>query len=271
MGKVCVGMSGWTYEPWRGTFYPKGLSQKKELEYASQQVTSIEVNGTFYSLQKPDSFLRWHDETPENFVFSIKGNQYITHIRRLKDVKEPLCNFLASGLLCLKDKLGPILWQFPPSVVLKDDRFEQFLRMLPHDTKSAAKLAKQHTAKVDGRAYTKAHGDQPLRHAFEFRHPSFANKKFLDLLRKHNVALVLAHSGLTWDYLEEFTADFFYARMHGQEPEYQKGYPEKFLTSWAKKVKSWSARKDGYVYFDTEAKEHAPREAIKLLELLRKR
>jgi len=265
---IYVGMSGWTYEPWRGTFYPKGVTQKKELEYASRQVNSIEINGTFYSLQKPASFEKWYADTPEDFIFSLKGNQYITHIRRLKDVKEPLCNFLASGVLCLKEKLGPILWQFPPSVVLKDDRFEKFLKMLPHDTKAAAKLAKQHTAKVDGRSHTKAHGDHPLRHAFEFRHPSFHDKKFFDLLRKHNVALVLAHSGLTWGYTEELTADFIYARMHGQEPEYKKGYPPAFIKQWASKLKMWTKTRDAYVYFDTEAKDNAPKEAISLLKQL---
>lgn len=186
MAKVYVGMSGWTYEGWRGRFYPKGVTQKKELAYASRKVNSIEINGTFYSLQRPASFTKWYDETPDDFVFAVKGNQFITHIRRLKDVKEPLCNFLASGLLCLREKLGPILWQFPPNVTLKDNRFEEFIKILPRDSKAAAKLAKQHTAKVDGRSYTKAHGDYELRHAFEFRHPSFMQPEFIDMLRKNN-------------------------------------------------------------------------------------
>ncbi|MGE4133768.1 MAG: DUF72 domain-containing protein [Bdellovibrionales bacterium] len=268
MANVYIGMSGWTHEPWRGSFYPKGLTHKKELEYASRKVNSIEINGTFYSLQKPHSFQKWYNETPDDFVFAVKGNQFITHVRRLKDVKEPLCNFMASGLLCLKEKMGPLLWQFPPNVMLKDDRFEAFLKMLPHDSKAAAKLAKQHTAKVEGRSYTKADGDYPIRHAFEFRHPSFANEEFLELLREHNVALVLAHSGLKWDYLEELTADFIYARMHGQEAKYKKGYPPPFLKEWAQKVKGWSRKRDCYIYFDTEAKDHAPNEAMALKDLL---
>ncbi len=193
MASIYVGMSGWTYEGWRGGFYPKDLTQKRELEFASRQVNSLEINGTFYSLQRPTSFTKWHDETPADFVFAIKGNQFITHVRRLKDVKEPLCNFMASGVLCLREKLGPFLWQFPPTMTLKDDRFKTFLKMLPFDSKAAAKLAKQHTAKVEGRAYTKAHGDYELRHAIEIRHPSFLNPEFFDLLMNYGVAFVIAH------------------------------------------------------------------------------
>lgn len=267
MAKVYVGMSGWTYEGWRGGFYPKGVTQKKELEYASRQVNSLEINGTFYSLQQPTSFSKWYAETPDDFVFAVKGNQFITHIRRLKDVQEPLCNFMASGVLCLKEKLGPFLWQFPPSVTLKDDRFEKFLKLLPYDSKAAAKLAKQHTAKVEGRSYTKAHGDYEIRHAIEIRHPSFMVPEFFDLLRKHGVAFVIAHSGLKSPYSEELTADFVYARMHGQEKEFKKGYPPRFLSEWGRKVKSW--KRDAYVYFDTEAKDHAPKDAAGLLKVLK--
>src|SRR5437868_528100 len=185
MAKIFIGMSGWTYPDWRGRFYPKGVTQKQELHYASRQLNSIEINGTFYSLQKPESFRRWHDETPENFVFSVKAPQYITHIRRLKDCAEPLANFLASGLLCLGEKMGPILWQFPPSVMLKDDRFEKFLKLLPFDSKSALKLAKKHGAKVEGRSYLHVSGDYPMRHAFEFRNDSFMNEGFIELLREY--------------------------------------------------------------------------------------
>ncbi len=287
MAKIYVGMSGWTYEPWRGGFYPKGLVQKKELEYASRQVNSIEINGTFYSLQRPSSFEKWYDETPKDFVFAVKGNQYITHIRRLKDVEEPLCNFLASGLLCLKEKMGPLLWQFPPSVILKDDRFEHFLKLLPFTSKAAVRLAKKHTAKVEGRSYTKAAGDFPIRHAFEFRHPSFMTPKFMDLLKKYNVAVVFAHSGMKSPYTEDLTADFVYARMHGQETKYKKGYPEKSIEWLAKRVELWAAgrqskdaqtisdakpraiARDVYIYFDTEAKDYAPKDAIHLLKRLK--
>ena len=280
--KVFVGMSGWTFPGWRGGFYPKGVTQKRELEYASRQVNSIEINGTFYSLQKPESFQRWYDETPENFVFSLKAPQYITHIRRLKDVEEPLANFLASGVFCLREKMGPILWQFPPSVMLKDDRFENFLKLLPFDSKSAARMAKRHGSKVDGRSYTQVHGDFPLRHAFEFRHDSFVNEGFIELLREYGVAVVFAHSGLKSPYMEDLTADFIYARMHGQEREFKKGYTAESIAWLAKRVETWTkgsqpadahcvadtkpkkVARDAYIYFDTENKARAPFDALNL-------
>ncbi|MBX9767260.1 MAG: DUF72 domain-containing protein, partial [Bdellovibrionales bacterium] len=232
MSKIRIGMSGWTFEGWRGDFYPKGVSQKKELEFASRKVNSIEVNGTFYSLQKPPTFQRWYRETPEDFCFAIKAPQFITHIKRLKDVEDPVANFFASGLSCLKEKLGPILWQFPPNVTLKDDRFEKFLELLPYDPRAASKIAKKHTDKMKGRAETEFLPNQTIRHAFEFRHPSFQNPEFIELLRKYGVAVVFAHSGLKSPYMEDVTADFIYARMHGQEEQYKKGYPQQVLSWW---------------------------------------
>lgn len=287
MAKIHIGMSGWTHAGWRGGFYPKGLVQKKELHYASRQVNSIEVNGTFYSLQKPDSFQRWYDETPEDFVFAIKAPQYITHIRRLKEVDEAVSTFLASGLFCLKEKLGPILWQFPPNVMLKDDRFEKFLKLLPYDSKAAAKLAKNHSSRIEGRSYTKVDGDYPIRHAFEFRHDSFANEGFIEMLREYGVAVVFAHSGMKSPYMEDLTADFVYARMHGQESQYKKGYPKETIDWIAKRVDLWTqgrqpiesehrvsptkpkkVERDAYIYFDTEEKDYAPLDAINLAERL---
>ena len=271
-GKIRVGISGWTYAPWRGDFYPKGLVQKKELEYASRQLTSIEINGTFYGLQKPKSFLEWYKQTPDDFMFSIKGGQFITHVRRLKDVMEPLATCLGSGLLCLKQKLGPILWQFPPNVTLKDDRFEKFFEILPHDSKSAAKFADEHGYKKEGGYFVDVTEDFPIRHAFEFRHPSFDNPEFIELMRKHGVAVVIAHAGAEKSpYIEETTArDFVYVRMHGQGKAFKKGYPEDELKAWAKKVKGWA--KDGrdvFVYFDTDEKEYAPSDAANFLKQLK--
>jgi uncharacterized protein YecE (DUF72 family) len=264
---IYVGMSGWTYEGWRKDFYPEGLSQKKELSYAASKVTSIEINGTFYSLQKPASFTKWYDETPKGFVFSIKGPQFITHIRRLKDVEEPLANFFASGLFCLKEKLGPILWQFPPNIILKDDRFEKFLELLPYDSKAASRLAKKHTDKVKDRNETKASGDFKIRHAFEFRHKSFLDPAFIKLLKKYGVAFVTGHAGdEKYPYREEPTADFIYARLHGRGKEYKKGYPDKTLKTWAKRLKAW--KHDAFIYFDTDEKEYAPFDAMNLLEKL---
>ncbi len=288
MAKIYVGISGWTYPRWRGRFYPKGLVQKQELHYASRHLTSIEINGTFYSLQKPETFTRWHDDAPEDFVYAVKAPQYITHIRRLKDVAEPLANFFASGLLCLKQKMGPILWQFPPSVMLKDDRFEKFLKLLPHDSKAAARLAKKHTDKVKGRSHTVASGDYPIRHAFEFRNFSFQDEGFIEMLREYGVAVVFAHSGIKQPYMEDVTSDFVYLRMHGQEGKYKKGYtPEGMdwlkarLETWLKggqpadaecvtQTKPKKQARDVYVYFDDEAKDYAPADALHLLECLKK-
>lgn len=270
MGKPWIGISGWTFPGWRGTFYPEGLVQKRELEYASRVLSSIEVNGTFYGLQKPTNFQNWYDEAPDNFQFSLKAPQFITHVLRLKEVEEPLANFIASGVLCLKEKLGVILWQFPPFVMLKDDRFEKFLKLLPHDAKSASKLAKKHGEKVEGRAFTKAEGDFPVRHAFEFRHKSFLNEDFLKLLKKHNVAFVFAHEGgKNAPYTEEPTADFIYARLHGEGKKYEKGYPDKEISTWAKKVKAWNkSGKDTFIYFSNEAKVYSPKGALSLLKEL---
>lgn len=287
MAKIYVGMSGWTYPSWRGGFYPKGLVQKKELHYASRLLNSIEINGTFYSLQKPESFQRWHDDTPENFVFSVKAPQYITHIKRLKGVEEAIANFFASGLLCLREKMGPILWQFPPNVMLKDDRFEKFLKAIPYDSKAASRLAKKHSSKVDGRSFTEVKGDYPVRHALEFRHPSFMDEGFVEMLREHNVAVVFAHSGEKSPYMEDVTADFIYARMHGQETKYKKGYTKDTIDWLAKRLGLWTKgsqpkdaqvvldtspkkmKRDAFIYFDTEAKDYAPQDALNLCERLK--
>jgi uncharacterized protein YecE (DUF72 family) len=287
MAKIYVGMSGWTYPGWRGGFYPKGLVHKKELHYASRQVNSIEINGTFYSLQKPESFQRWHDDTPDDFVFAVKAPQYITHVKRLKDVDEPLATFFGSGLLCLKEKMGPILWQFPPNVMLKDDRFEKFLKMLPFDSKSAGRLAKKHGAIIEGRSFTKVSGDYPVRHAFEFRNDSFMNEGFIELLREYGVAVVFAHSGEKSPYTEDLTADFIYMRMHGQEAKYKKGYTAETLNWLSKRVSQWThgsqpadahcvskakpkkIARDAFVYFDNEAKDYAPHDAQALCARLK--
>lgn len=287
MAKIYIGMSGWTYANWRGGFYPKGLVQKNELQYASRKLTSIEINGTFYSLQKPESFQRWHDDVPEDFVFAVKAPQYITNIRRLKDVAEPLANFFASGLLCLGEKLGPILWQFPPNVMLKDDRFEKFLKLLPYDSKAAAHLAKNHGNKVKGRSFTTVSGDYPIRHAFEFRNDSFMDEGFIEMLREYGVAFVFAHSGEKNPYTEDLTANFVYLRMHGQEAKYKKGYTNETQNWLASRIQTWMSgeqprdahlvvdikpkkmARDVFVYFDTEAKDYAPYDALNLMEKLK--
>ncbi len=271
MAKTWVGISGWNFPAWRGMFYPKDLVQRRELEFASRALTSIEINGTSYSLQRPSTFEAWYRETPdENFCFAVKAPQYITHVRRLKDCEEPLANFFASGLLHLKHKLGPILWQFPPFVMLKDDRFEKFFDMLPFTGKEAAKLAKKHGDKVEGRSFTEAPADLQIRHAFEFRHKSFLDPKFMKLMKKHNIAFVCAHGAAEKSpYTEEPTADFTYARLHGEGKKFAKGYPDKELAAWAKRAQGWNkAGIDSFVYLSNEAKEYSPASALKLTELL---
>lgn len=287
MAQIRIGFSGWTFPGWRGNFYPKGVSQKRELEYASRQVNSIEINGTFYAIQKPHSFQAWYEQTPEDFRFAVKANMFITHERRLKDVEAPLANFLGSGLFKLKEKLGPLLWQFPPNMMLKDDRFERFLKILPRDTETACEFSRSRMSDwMKSRCWTDLEEKYRLRHAFEFRHPSFMNADFLSMLREYGVAVVFAHAGKKSPYTEDLTADFVYARMHGEDKRFAKGYDPKFIDAWAKRVKTWVGgkspkdapcvldtkpklvKRDVFIYFDTEAKKYAPQDARKLMEKL---
>jgi uncharacterized protein YecE (DUF72 family) len=277
-----IGISGWTYTPWRGTFYPKDLTQKRELEFASRQFNSIEINGSFYSLQRPTSYQLWRDVTPEDFVFSVKGGRFISHMKKLRDIDAPLANFFASGVLALGKKLGPILWQFPPSFGFDQARFAAFFDLLPRDHASAAKLARKHDARLEGRAYTKADVDQPIRHCVEIRHHTFENEAFVKLLRAHRIGLVVADTASKWPLMEDVTTDFVYVRLHGDEQLYVSGYTDKALDAWAAKVAAWregteaddgrrvAARakklksRDVYVYFDNDAKVRAPFDAIAL-------
>ena len=281
-GAVRVGISGWTYKPWRGTFYPSGLPHHKELSYASTILPSIEINGTFYSLQRPTSYANWYEQTPAGFVFSVKGPRYITHIRRLREIEAPIANFFVSGVLRLNEKLGPILWQFPPNFRFAPGLFESFLAQLPRSTASAAELLHRSDARVKGKTWAKIDADRPLRHAIEIRHPSFSTPAFIRLLRKYRAALVTADAAAGWPMLHDVTADFVYIRMHGVEELYASGYTESSLDNWAAKIKAWSrggephgasragppapkrARRDVYVYFDNDAKVRAPFDASRL-------
>jgi uncharacterized protein YecE (DUF72 family) len=215
MGETRIGISGWTYPPWRGRFYPKGWPQHRELEYASRQVSSIEINGSFYALQRPESYGAWYAASPGGFVFSIKGSRFITHMKRLKDVETPLANFFASGVLRLEEKLGPFLWQLPPSFRFDPERLGKFFNLLPRDTPAAAKLSKKHDERLHGRAWTKTDRTRPLRHAIEVRHSSFETREFIALLREHDIALVVADTAGKWPLIEDPTSDFVYVRLHG--------------------------------------------------------
>ncbi len=283
-GAVRIGISGWRYEPWRGVFYPKGLAQRRELEYASRAFPTIEINGTFYSLQRPESFAAWRDATPRGFVFAVKGGRFITHLKRLKDVERPLANFLASGLFNLREKLGPFLWQFPPSFKFDADRLEAFFEMLPRDTVTALVRARKRDARVKGRSRLAIDANRKLRHAIEIRHESFMDPAFVRLLRKYRVALVVADTAGKWPYCEDVTADFMYLRLHGDKELYASGYSDAALDRWAARIDAWSRggelpgarkiadlappprkRRDVYCYFDNDVKVHAPFDARQLI------
>lgn len=285
-GMIRIGISGWTYKPWRGVFYPEKLVQKRELAFAARQFRSIEINGTFYGLQKPDAFARWSEETPDDFVFAVKGSRYITHMLRLKEIERPLANFMASGLLRLGPKLGPLLWQFPPRMRFDAERFETFFRLLPADMKAASALAKQHDHRLDGRAWLEVGDNRPVRHAVEIRHESFCTPAFIELLRRYNIALVVADTP-EWPLLMDVTADFVYCRLHGAEELYASGYGDNSLSMWAGRIDHWSRGtepedatrvlgpskkmpqgRDVYVYFDNDIKVHAPFDAAELARRL---
>jgi uncharacterized protein YecE (DUF72 family) len=286
--QIRIGISGWRYVPWRGRFYPKDLPQKRELDYASRCFNSIELNGSFYSLQWPSSYQRWYEQTPDDFVFSIKGGRYITHMRKLRDAREPLANFLASGLLKLREKLGPFLWQFPAVFRYNDQthqRLADFFELLPRDTQAAAKLASEHGKTLKkGRAWTQTDAKRPLRHAIEIRHHSFLDARFIKLLREHNVALVYADTAQKWPYAEDVTADFVYLRLHGDKELYASGYSDEALEWWAARIERWRngqqpddaklvasgmapkkrKSRDIYAYFDNDVKVMAPVDAMRL-------
>jgi uncharacterized protein YecE (DUF72 family) len=278
-----IGISGWTYDNWRGVFYPKGLPIKRQLEYASRQFNSVEINGSFYSLQRPTSYQAWYEQTPDDFVFAVKGGRFITHMKKLANVEEPLANFFASGVLALREKLGPILWQLPPSLGFLPDRFDAFFAMLPKTTKEAAELAKRHGPRLAGRALTTAAVDLPIRYTVEVRHDTLLDPAFIAMLRRHNVAFCLADTAGKFAYAEDVTAEFMYVRLHGSEQLYASGYKPAELDWWAGRLKRWqsgkepkdarrvsdgkpprAASRDIYVYFDNDAKIHAPFDALEL-------
>jgi uncharacterized protein YecE (DUF72 family) len=260
---IRVGVGGWTFEPWRGTFYPAGLPHKRELEYASQHLTSIEINGTYYGTQKPASFVRWYEETPEGFVFSLKGSRYTTNRRVLAEAGPSVERFLASGVLLLKEKLGPINWQMLPTKRFEPDDFDAFLKLLPHQ--------------VQGQA---------VRHVVEVRHPSFACPEFIALLRKHAVGLVFADHA-SYPCLYDVTSPLIYARLQRASEQEPVGYSPDALSGWAKRAQSWAlgksphdlpriaaqevkspTRRDVFIYMINGFKPKAPAAAMALLERL---
>ncbi|MGD9867005.1 MAG: DUF72 domain-containing protein [Hyphomicrobiales bacterium] len=238
---IYVGIGGWTYEPWRGLFYPQGLARKRELEYASRALTSIEINATYYSSFKPASWAKWRDETPEGFVFSVKASRYCTNRKRLPDAAESIERFVNQGLSELGSRLGPVNWQFMETKVFDPEEMEAFLKLLPRE--------------VDG---------LPLRHALEVRHPSFADPAFHDLARRYNAAIVFADHD-EFPGIDEPTADFAYARLMRTREEVETGYPPRQLDDWASRARKWGERGDAFVYFISGAKERAPAAAQALI------
>jgi uncharacterized protein YecE (DUF72 family) len=287
MGDIRVGISGWRYAPWRGVFYPLDLAQHRELEYASRALPTIEINGSFYSLQRPESWATWYRDTPRGFVFSVKAPRYITHIRRLREIEAPLANFFASGIFLLREKLGPILWQFPPSFRYEEEKVRHFFELLPHTTAEAQALAQRREPRMKGRTHLPIDRSRRMRHAMEVRHESFVDEAFVGLLRRYRVALVVADTAGKWPYREDVTSDFLYLRLHGDKEIYRSGYTAKAIGRWAARIHAWSAgreppdahrisskparkrrSRDVYCYFDNDAKVKAPVDARSMISHL---
>jgi len=241
MRQIRIGTSGWVYPEWRGAFYPKGLPQRLELAHLAGQVNSVEINGSFYSLRSPANYRSWADRTPDDFVLAVKGPKLVTHTRRLHDVEDALTAFFESGVRELGPKLGPVLWQFPPSLHFDADSLAAFLELLP---------------------------TRPIRHAIEARHRSFHDPAFLELLRAHDIAVVIADSAGRFPMIEQVTTDFVYVRLHGDEELYASDYSPEALEQWAGKIRGWATDRDVYVYFDNTMRGAAPHNAIALADRL---
>ncbi|MFV9424587.1 DUF72 domain-containing protein [Microbacterium sp. S1037] len=272
-----VGISGWRYPRWRGDFYPRGLAQRRELAYVGEHLRSLELNGSFYSLQRPASYRRWREEVPADFVFAVKGSRYVTHMLRLVGVHTALANFFASGVLALGPTLGPFLWQLPDRVDFDPDVLDGFLSQLPRTTGAALELARQHDQRLDGRDWLEVEADVPLRHALEPRSASFSDPRAAEILRAHDVALVLADTAGRWPVFDALTADHVYVRLHGSTELYASGYAGPELDAWADRIRGWldgTASADGlsrdvYAYFDNDARGRAPHDAVALAARLR--
>jgi uncharacterized protein YecE (DUF72 family) len=284
-GIIRVGIAGWTYAPWRGAFYSKEIKREQELSYAASQLRTLEINDTFYGMLRPDTFARWAEQVPPDFVFAVKAPRTITHVLRLRDVRIPLANFLASGLLRLNMHLGPVLWQFPPNFRFDPSCITQFLKMLPHDTSHAAGLGRGHDTTLRAPAWFDVDTRRPMRHAFEVRHESFRCQEFIDLLRAYDVALVCADSEAA-PRLMDVTSDFVYCRLLANQERCVGGYDNALLEEWSRRIKTWASgeepvdaervggksrprRRDVFVIFDSDKKLRAPANAMELIRRLR--
>jgi uncharacterized protein YecE (DUF72 family) len=288
MGRARIGVSGWSYDKWRETFYPKGLPKKRQLEHIGSAFDTVEANGPFYSLLSPRAYRTWYDQTPKDFRFAVKGSRFITHNKKLADVQTPLANFFASGVLALEEKLGPFLWQLSGSQTFDADRLASFLQLLPRSTEEAGRLARKHDRRVKD-PLTRAQTQRQLRHAVEPRHESFFTEEAVRILRDAGVALAASHSA-DWPLVEEVTAGFVYIRLHGSPHTYASRYSDRALDAWADKISAWLRGKDPrdanritqralprrksydvYIYFDNDAHGHAPNDALRLRERMERK
>ncbi len=285
MGRIRIGLSGWNYDSWRGSFYPDDLPRGEELGYAAERFDTLEVNATFYRLASPRRCIGWRDAVPDDVVLAVKGSRFITHNKNLGDAGSALANFLASGVLALDTKLGPILWQLPEQLRFDAERVDGFLAALPHDTDTAAEVARGHDERVEEAAYGSG-ANHRLRHVLEVRHRSYLCEEMVAIARRHGVAIAVSHAQ-AWPYTEEVTAGFVYVRLHGPDALYASSYGEDELRRWAQRLHRWriaeqpdDARtitdrappqrreRDVYVYFNNDASGHAPRNAARLRELV---
>ena len=268
-GRAFIGISGYDYKPWKDRWYPAGLPARRWLEYASRQFNSIELNGTFYSLKSPAVFERWLSEVPQrDFVFAVKGGRFITHNLKLRNAERSLGNFFASGVLALGHATGPFLWQLPATYRFDAERMDRFMAMLPRSARAAEDVALQHDDRLRrGALVDAAVPSVRYRHAFEVRHPSYFHDEFFAILRERECGFVIADTAGKFPYAEEVTADFVYVRLHGSRELYASGYTDEELDEWARKIAGWrdgNAGHDVYVYFDNDAKVHAPFDAARL-------
>lgn len=286
MGKIRVGVSGWSYDEWKGIFYPEDLGDDEQLGFATRVFDSIEVNGTFYSLTDPATCRRWRDVAPEGFRYAIKGSRYITHIRRLQEPNQALANFFASGILELGSLMGPVLWQLPGNFSFDAGTIDRFLEALPRDTSAGVEMARDHDERVPEAAYGNGENHR-IRHVLEFRHETFMTWQTARIAQRHGVALCFSHAR-DWPYIEEISAGFVYVRLHGPGELYASSYGPDALDRWAQRIRTWQSgdepegasrissldppgrkERDVYVYFDNTAEGHAPEDARYLMERIR--
>jgi uncharacterized protein YecE (DUF72 family) len=272
--RALVGTSGWVYPSWRGDFYPKGLRQRDELGYLASRLPTVEVNGTFYSLTRPETCRAWRAAVPPSFVFAIKASRYITHMLKLANCETALGNFFASGILALGAQLGPLLWQLPAQLPFERERAARFFGELPRDVAAAERWARRHDARTTGRAVLRAPDGRaaPLRHAVEVRHASWLSDEALATLRELDVALVAADTAGRHPQSFEETAGFAYMRLHGSTALYASRYSDDELRRWADRaVAAVRAGRPAFVYFDNDARGHAPHDALRLQAAIARR